>query len=207
MEHTLYLKMEKAVEVTSETVFLKDISSVLCTNKEIENKVKSIIIYELTKDEIRKVINVLQVIDLIKHNIDNVNIITIGELNVLIEFVKQKKKQPIIELFKIIFVCGICFFGTAFTIMAFHNDIDIENVFSRVHEIVTGEKSSGFSPLEISYSFGLAAGIILFFNHFGGKKITKDPTPVEVEMKKYEEDLNDALIQINGRKGSQEDVE
>ena len=53
----------------------------------------------------------------------------------------------------------------------------------RVYEQCTGAVSDGYTILEISYSLGLSVGIILFFNHFAGKKITMDPTPLEVQMK------------------------
>ena len=60
----------------------------------------------------------------------------------------------------------------------------------------------GVSVLEISYSIGLALGIILFFNHFGRKKITSDPTPIEVEMYKYETDVNAAIVETAEREGN-----
>ena len=92
-------------------------------------------------------------------------------------------------------MAAVSFFGTGFTIMAFHNDISINKIFSHVYELVMGYPSDGYSILEVSYSIGLAAGIILFFNHIGGRRITKDPTPIEVEMRVYETDVNKALIE------------
>ena len=40
----------------------------------------------------------------------------------------------------------------------------------------------------------------VFFNHFGGRKITEDPTPMEVEMRVYEDDVNKTLIEQEKRK-------
>ena len=91
--------------------------------------------------------------------------------------------------------------------MAFHNDIGIKDIFASVYEIVTGETSDGFTVLEISYSIGLAAGIILFFNHIGSRRLTKDPTPVEVEMRLYENDVDTTLVESCGREGKTIDVE
>ena len=95
----------------------------------------------------------------------------------------------------------VSFFGTAFTIMAFHVDVQIRNVFAIIYQIILGKESTGVTILEISYSVGLAAGIILFFNHIGGRRITKDPTPIEVAMRKYEEDVDMALIATADREG------
>ena len=108
---------------------------------------------------------------------------------------------------KICFVSCICFFGAAFTIIAFHNDIGIIRVFDRIYETVTGRVSDGVTVLEISYSVGLAVGIITFFNHIGGRRITKDPTPIEVEMRVYEDQVNSALAETADREGKTVDAQ
>ena len=51
--------------------------------------------------------------------------------------------------------------------MAFHNDIGINKVFVKVYEMISGQASDGFTILEVTYSIGLAVGIIVFFNHIG----------------------------------------
>ena len=72
--------------------------------------------------------------------------------------------------------------------------------------MVMNREPQGLNTLEVSYSIGLAAGIIVFFNHIGGRRITKDPTPIEVEMRVYEKDVNDALIETADREGKTIDV-
>ena len=69
-----------------------------------------------------------------------------------------------------------------------------------------GRESNGFTELEISYCIGLAIGILVFFNHFGKKKITPDPTPIEVQLRKYEQDVDDTYIENSGRGGTEIDV-
>ena len=68
------------------------------------------------------------------------------------------------------------------------------------------QEPDGLNILEVSYSVGLAAGIIIFFNHIGGRRITKDPTPIEVAMKGYEKDVDMTLIEMAGREGKEIDV-
>lgn len=43
--------------------------------------------------------------------------------------------------------------------------------------------------------------MIFFFNHFGKGKITQDPTPMEVQMRVYEDDVNKTLIAQKYREG------
>ena len=45
-----------------------------------------------------------------------------------------------------------------------------------------------------------------FFNHFGKKKFSVDPTPIEVEMRLYENDLQTTLIENISRKEQELDV-
>ena len=90
--------------------------------------------------------------------------------------------------------------------MAFNNDVDVTKMFSQIYELVTGTKSDGFTMLELTYSIGLIIGILVFFNHFGKKRFSVDPTPIEVEMRLYENDLQTTLIENISRKEKELDV-
>ena len=83
--------------------------------------------------------------------------------------------------------------------MTFNNDVDIPKLFAQIYQQFTGTPSSGFTVMEFSYSIGLGLGILLFFNHFGGRKITADPTPLEVEMRTYEDEIDTTLIERSTR--------
>ena len=204
---TLYLKAEQNVELQSEDVYIKDIGKVTCTDEQILAKVKTIKLHHFKKDEQKRtVISILKVIEEIGKSFPNVSVENIGETDVLVEQIDVDKHKGPVQTVKIVFVSAIAFFGTAFTIMAFHNDIAINDVFSKVYEMVMGQASDGYGILELSYSIGLAVGIILFFNHIGGRRITKDPTPIEVEMRVYETDVNKALIETADREGKSIDV-
>ena len=107
-------------------------------------------------------------------------------------------------LFIIVFKWGV--FGAAFAIMTFNNDANVLDVFRKIYEITTGQASDGTTPLEVGYSIGLPVGILLFFNHFTSWKFSLDPTPLEVEMRLYEENVNKTLIQNEERKEDDIDV-
>ena len=96
----------------------------------------------------------------------------------------------------------ISFFGAAFSAMAFNNDVDTVKMFGQIYELVTGHPSDGFTILEITYSLGLIIGILVFFNHFGKSKASIDPTPLEVEMRLYENDIQTTLIENYSRNSS-----
>lgn len=203
----LYLKAEQNAEVMEAHVCVKDIASVYCADAAICAKAKSLKVHQFHEQEKkRQVISVLKVIELIEKECPSVSVENVGENATLIELVNVDKHKGGVQWLKMIFVACISFFGTCFTIMAFHNDININKMFERVYEMVMGYSSDGYSVLEVSYSIGLAVGIILFFNHIGGRRITKDPTPIEVEMRVYETDVNKALIETADREGKTIDV-
>ena len=206
-KETLYLKLERNVELPSEEVCMKDLGKFYCRSEQILARIKGMKVCRFRdKDGGRRVISALYVIRLLQREFPNLEIENIGEAQVVAELVRVDKRPGILQYGKILFVCGICFFGAAFTIMAFNNDVGVGDVFARFYEQVTGAKSNGMTELEVCYSIGLAIGIIVFFNHVGKKKITPDPTPIQVEMRKYEKDIDTTFIENAGRKGHNIDV-
>ena len=198
----LYLKAEQNAVVMDRRVCVKDIASLYCADDKISAKAKSLKVHQFgEKEKKRQAVSILWVIELIERECPGVSVENIGENATLIELVDVKRHKGPVQMLKLVFVSMISFFGTGFTIMAFHNDISINKIFSRIYEMVMGHPSDSYSILEVSYSIGLAAGIILFFNHIGGRRITKDPTPIEVEMRIYETDVNKALIETADREG------
>ncbi|MCI8898971.1 MAG: stage V sporulation protein AA [Lachnospiraceae bacterium] len=205
---TIYINAEQNVELQSEDVYVKDIGSLTCSDAHVLAKVKAIKLHHFKRDEQkRQVISLLKVIEEIEKVYPNVSVQSIGEPETLVEYISVNKHKGFAQWIKLLFVAMVSFFGTAFTIMAFHNDIGINDVFSKVYEMVMGQPGDGYGILELAYSAGLAIGIIVFFNHIGGRRITKDPTPIEVEMRIYEEDVNKALIATADREGKTIDVQ
>ena len=203
----VYLKAERNTAVQSEEVFLTDVASIRCANPQIEAKLKCIKIHKFQSGKDKKcVISILKIISMIEEVCPGVTVQSLGESDLLLEIVNVNRHKGWQQGMKIVLVALVSFFGTAFTIMAYHNDIVIREVFGEVYRVVMGKETTGFTVLEISYSIGLVAGIIVFFNHIGGRRITKDPTPIEVAMRNYEEDVDRALIATADREGKTIDV-
>lgn len=204
---TIYICAQQNVELQSDDVYVKDIGKLTCADAHILAKVKAIKLHHFKKGEPkRQVISLLKVIEEIDKVCSEASVQSIGETAVMVEYINVNKHKGTVQWIKLVFVAMISFFGTAFTIMAFHNDIGINDVFTKVYEMVMGQQGDGYGILELAYSAGLAIGIIVFFNHIGGRRITKDPTPIEVEMRIYEEDVNKALIETADREGKTLDV-
>jgi stage V sporulation protein AA len=198
---TVYLKCERNVEVCQDTVYIYDIGSVYCHDICVREGIMKIPVYHFDKinSPRRHVINVLKVIALIQEQYPDIHIEILGETDILIERTNTSRNKKTVQMFKIVLVSLVSFCGTAFAIMAYHVDVGINKVFSEIYGLVMNVEPDGLNPMSVSYSVGVAAGIILFFNHVGGRKITNDPTPIEVAMRKYEEDVDETLIEEAGR--------
>jgi stage V sporulation protein AA len=188
------------VETQKEDVFLKDLGTLRCSDSEISAKLKALKVCRFGQgSETRCVVSATKLIELMETACPNISVEIIGETDVLIERVTVNQYKGWRQWLKIALVCLVSFFGTAFTIMAYHNDVGIQDVFAEIYRIVMDREPGSFNILEVSYSIGLSLGIIVFFNHVGGRRITKDPTPIEVAMRNYEEDVNKALVETAGR--------
>ena len=201
---TVYLKCDRSAEVQAQDVFLKDVAEVRCLDQTLLAKLKAIKVHHFAKDGTKRcVISCLKLVSLMEEVCEDINVQVIGEPDVLVEWISVNRHKGWQQWIKAAFVCLISFFGTAYTIMAYHNDVGINEVFTEVYRMTMGAEPTGLNTLEVSYSLGLAAGIIVFFNHIGGRRLTKDPTPVEVSIKNYETDVDKTLIEQAGREGKE----
>ena len=158
------------------------------------------------KQKKRVAVSILKVISCIHEEYPKAEIQNIGEADFIITFEKQKTSGAFEHGLKAALVVLISFTGAAFSIMTFNSDVDIKKIFSQIYELTTGMKSDGFTVIELTYSIGIVIGILVFFNHFGKKRFTVDPTPIEVEMRLYENDLQTTLIEDYSRKEQELDV-
>lgn len=203
----LYIKGDRNVEVTKTDVALGDILSMECTDKGMLAKIRTCRIFRFQrKGRQRCVISVMQIISCIHDKFPDLDIQNLGETDIIVTYEDQKTPPRAWHLLKTAFVAAVTFFGAAFSIMAFNNDVDVTRLFGQIHELVTGQETNGFTVLEISYSIGVTAGILIFFNHFGKKRLTADPTPMEIQMRLYENDIQTTLIEDAARKGEEIDV-
>ena len=201
MSDTLYIQTEENVEVHHPHVYLQDIAKLSCTNSKILNHLRVLPVANLDPDKTgRYVISVMDLINDIQLKEPDLDITHIGEPNFIITYQKEGTVNIVIRWCKVIFVCLATFFGAGFSIMTFNNDVDIPALFEQIYTQVTGQPTTGNTVLEISYSIGVGLGILVFFHHFAKKQGGADPTPLEVEMRTYEDDVDTTLIESGNRK-------
>lgn len=205
--NTLYIKGDQSVEVKKRDVTLGDLITMEYSQQNVVSKLKTIKVMKVPeKGQHRFVVSILKIIELIHKEYPNLEIQSYGSPDLIVTYEEQQQKNKIWQFCKIALVTLTTFFGSAFAIATFNNDSGVTEIFGNIYELFMRAPKKGFTILELSYSVGLVVGILVFFNHFGKKKMSVDPTPIEVEMRLYENDIQTTVIAEFARKGQELDV-
>ena len=207
----VYVKAERNSICREPQVKIQDVMSVQCSDPAICAGIKNKTFYSFEKKETSKkkrieVFFILKIIELIQNDYPQEEVVSYGEQDFVVEYMEEPLAPKWLEYLKVGAVCLLIFLGSAFTIMAFNNDVSVGEVFDRFYGQIMGVEKPNVTEIEVCYCLGLAVGILVFFNHIGKKKITSDPTPIQVEMRKYEKDVDTTFIENAGRKGHEHDV-
>ena len=180
MSDTLYIQTDKNMKVTKDQVYLGEIAKLSCSSS--------------------KVLNRCSVMKVASQKEENVDVTHMGEPSFILTYEDPDGKNVVLSWLKTILVCVVTFFGMVFSIMTFNTDVDVPGLFDHIHKLFSGTGETGFTVLEISYSLGIGLGAVFFFNHFGKRRLTQDPTPMEVEMRTYEDDVDLTILEQSSRK-------
>ena len=196
----VYLNPETSVSCPKKSVSVGDVTEVYCKNKSIRKKIQSLPLMRMDDTDHKKyVISTITLIACIDASLNMPVVIqNIGASEIVVT-ASPKKSKKLIVFGKVALVMLITFFGSIFAIMTYNEDVDVTGVFDKVYWVITGAQRTGPGLLEVFYGIGVASGIIIFFNHFGRKKLTKEPTPMEIEMEKYETDITNTVVKEASR--------
>lgn len=199
---TVYIKPELSCIVSHKKIMVADVCQVYAAEEKVAKQVRNVSLFQISKVQEKNKISVSSLY-LIRHIMDDVpgvTVVNLGEPDFLVEYLPPQPKKKWVDYVKAITVGIIVFFGSAFTIMTFNEDANLMTIFARVYDSVSGNPV-GNGWLEVSYSLGLPIGIILFFNHFASAKLSNDPTPLQIQMRQYEQQEDTTIIENAARKG------
>lgn len=198
----VYLKVEQNVQVVNKRITLQDLVEIYSVDSELVKKLGEIIVFTVKGDKNEKqVVSVMKLIHLIHKEFPGIQIEHIGEPDLVVEYKMPVPPKKGLEYVKLALLGFIVFFGSAFTIMTFNTDVSVGDVFDQFYQLIVGHKKEGTSVLELSYSIGIPLGILGFYNHYSASKAQEDPTPIHIEMRNYEEEMNRAIIKDAAREG------
>ncbi|WP_315969835.1 stage V sporulation protein AA [Bacillus testis] len=204
MDQVLYIRMRQRVQVQDKRKLLIGDIARCVGPKDIVSQAESLPVYEISKaDRNIIVIDLIMVIDVILRSMGSVELQAVGPNQTIIQVKpKQKKSNPLI--FAVVW--SLLFVGAGLTIMNFHEDVSMRAVHQKIYTILTGKLETKPLVLQIPYSIGLGLGMVLFFNHFFKKRFNEEPSPLEVEMFNYQQDL-DHYVMVNENKESMVDLD
>lgn len=203
----LYIKVDKSSLVNKKRITMKDVVKIYGTNKKMVNDINHMEILTIKEDKkANYIFSILKIIEFISEKYPDVEIINEGEIDFIILYEPLKTPNKALEVLKIVLVCFIVFIGSAFAIMTFNNDVDVFSIFDELYLLFTGVEKDGGGILELAYAIGLPLGIIMFYSHFSKAKLGTDPTPMQIQMRLYEEDVDMTIIENGNREGKTIDV-
>lgn len=202
----VYVKPERCSIVNKKQVLVEDAVSVFGNDRQLVEKLKKEILLTVPDGKSQKfAFSVLRLFEILSMQYKDVEWVNVGEDEFIVEYKPPKKMNLAWEVLKTTFVCFAVFFGAAFTIMTFNQDVAVADVFRMMEDLVIGPEAES-QVIEIAYSIGLPIGVILFFNHFSRRKMDSDPTPLQVQMRLYEENVNKTVIENASREGNLRDA-
>lgn len=200
MGDVLYLQTDKNRRITDPHVRLSDVADISSNNPEVLQRCQVLRVMTLENGRYgRYTVSAMELIQLIQKKEDKVEVDHVGEAEFILTYEDPAGKNEIISWIKTVLVCLVTFFGTMFSIMTFNTDVDIPALFEKISGQFTSNPD-GLAILEGTYSVGIGIGVIFFFNHFGKWKITQDPSPMEVEMREYENQVDQTILEMERRK-------
>lgn len=197
MTNIVYIRMKKKIEITGmKTILLKDIAY-LSTSSHFKQQMEETTLYHITKkDRNIVVIDGFIIIDHLSQLFSDLEFQLVGPQQTIIWITKIKKTPSVILAS---FVWVILFIGAAMTIMNFHYDVSMQEVQQKIHYLLTGKHSKYPLWIQIPYSFGLGVGMLLFFNHWFKKRFNEEPSPLEIELFNYQQDLNQYVMHYENK--------
>lgn len=187
-KNIVYLRMKKKITLQPNTKIRLGDVAYITTNALEKREMEQTELYHLSKKD-----NEFVVIDsfiLINHFnklFPTLEFQLIGLTETIIQ-VKGNQDKPSSLL--VIFVWLVLFVGAAMTIMNFHYDVSMQEVQQKLHYLFTGEQENYPLWLQVPYSFGLGTGMILYLNHWFKKRLNEEPSPLEVEIFNYQQNID-----------------
>ncbi|MCG7375631.1 stage V sporulation protein AA [Paenibacillus sp. ACRSA] len=190
---TVYIRLRSRVRIQrGKEVRLRDIAHVLTSSEEQERRLIELeLLRPGPEDGNLILIDILQIIPQIRGVLPDVSVELIGSGHTLVEVVEGNGK-PSKSLFILVWL--LLFFGSALTIMNFHADVSMQEVQIRIVEMITGRRDEHPYLFQVAYSIGIGFGMAVFFNHLFKKKWNEEPTPLEVEMFLYQQNVDKYVV-------------
>lgn len=145
----VYVKPTKQAKVVGNPeVLVKDLAQ-LEGDQEVVRRLLPVVVMRLKGGEAQKVYaSFLDIARAIRRAEPEITLECVGELDTVIMYVPQlKQTKKSVEFLKVALVCFVLFWGSMLTLMTFHNEASIPEVFTNIHLLPTKKRQPKL-PLE-----------------------------------------------------------
>lgn len=199
MNSILYLRMKKKTSAEAgQLIKIKDVCDLMSDEEDVLPLQELFITRATPARGNFLVIDAIDVYRLISKHNPSLDVRHIGPTQTIVEVRTGNARLP--KWFFISFVWLILFIGSGLTIMNFHTDVSMKEVHQRIYYLITGKQEEKPLILQIPYSLGIGAGMILFFNHLFKKKFSEEPSPMDLEVFLYQETIDQYIIDHERKK-------
>lgn len=207
MADIVYLKLSESCLADKKKVKVKDVAKVLSANADLKFGVEKLEIMSFSGSKEQQVISVMYILQLIHQSFPDCAVMPLGATEVVVYYRTYDTGDKAKQILKFVLICFVAFFGAGFSIMSYNSDVNMVGQLDVMKNIFVGQTEKEYPVAGIAYSLGLFIGIIIFFNHGARKKFTDDPTPLQVQMRQYEQEVNQTVITDSERKKAVRDVD
>ncbi|UHA72916.1 stage V sporulation protein AA [Paenibacillus sp. 481] len=190
---TCYIRLRRRARVApGTTIRLGDVAELVTVPEHWAAQLSKLPLNQPTRSDGKlMLVEMLSIAQAIKLVAPEMSIECYGAPHTIVEIAKQPKKPNFVL---VALVCMLLFCGSGLAIMNFHADVSMAEVHKRLMELITGQKNASATVFQISYSIGIGVGMLTFFNHIFRSKKNEEPTPLELEMFMYQENVNQYII-------------
>lgn len=207
MADLVYLKLSESCLADKKKVKVKDVAKVLSANADLKFGVEKLELMSFSGSKEQQVISVMYILQLIHQSFPDCTVMPLGATEVVVYYRTYDTSDKAKQILKFVLICFVAFFGAGFSIMSYNSDVNMVGQLDVMKNIFVGKTENAYPVAGIAYSLGLFIGIIIFFNHGARNKFTDDPTPLQVQMRQYEQEVNQTVITDSERKKAMRDVD
>lgn len=193
MQVTTYVRLRRKIDINEkDRLYVTDFVTFSSAEVKAMFRETSISLRHKTSYDRYYVIDGICILNELKQIAPHYHFELIGPTETVVNVSRKEKKQVSFLLFSFVWI--LLFIGTAMTIINFHYDVSMQEVHEKIHYIFTGEHEKNPLWIQIPYSFGLGIGMLIFLNRLWRKRINDEPSPLEIEIFKYERDIDDYIV-------------
>ena len=194
----LWIRMKQRCEVfPKQIVRLKDIAQLLAPER--YEDVAELVVYEVPTSEHLIVLDVFDVVKKIAQRYPLLQVEAVGNTDTVLEVKRKSRSVPRLA---VLCVWLLLFVGSGLAIINFHTDVSMPEVHQRLYYLLTGRHTERPLWIQIPYSLGIGIGMLLFFNHLFKHRFNEEPSPLEVEMNLYQENIDRHIVRHEKSKGN-----